>query len=100
MKTGIRIMICAILAAVAAIMAGYTIAGFGEKKGPVQDSLYMLRESGGNVAVYGREDPANPITVTDIELSSLRARDRELIEAGLPAQSPEELARLLEDLGS
>lgn len=99
MKTGIRIMVCAILAAVAAVMAGYTIAGFGEKE-PVQESLYMLRESGGNVAVYGREDPANPITVTGIELSSLRARDRELIEAGLPAQSPEELARLLEDLGS
>ena len=99
MKTGIRIMVCAILAAVAAIMAGYTIAGLGEKQ-PVQDSLYMLRESGGNVAVYGREDPANPIKVTDIELSSLRARDRELIEAGLPAQSGEELARLLEDLGS
>ena len=99
MKTGIRIMICAILAAVAAVMAGYTIAGFDEK-GPVQDSLYMLRESGGHVAVYGREDPANPLTVTDIELSSLRERDRELIAAGLPAQSPEELARLLEDLGS
>ena len=99
MKTGIRIMICAILAAVAAVMAGYTIAGFDEK-GPVQDSLYMLRESGGHVAVYGRENPANPITVTDIELSSLRERDRELIAAGLPAQSPEELARLLEDLGS
>ena len=99
MKTGIRIMICAILAAVAVIMAGYTIADFGDKP-PVQDSLYMLRESGGNVAIYGREDPANPITVTDIELSSLRARDRELIEAGLPARSREELARLLEDLGS
>ena len=99
MKTGIRIMICAILAAVAAVMAGYTIAGFDEK-GPVQDSLYMLRQSGGNVAVYGREDPATPITVTDIELSSLRQRDRELIEVGLPAESGEELARLLEDLGS
>ena len=99
MKTGIRVMICGILAAVAAIMAGYTITGFGEK-GPVQDSLYMLRESGGHVAVYGRENPATPITVTDIELSSLRRRDREMIEAGLPAQSPEELARLLEDLGS
>ena len=99
MKTGIRIIICVILAAVAAVMAGYTIAGFDEK-GPVQDSLYMLRESGGHVAVYGREDPANPLTVTDIELSSLRERDRELIAAGLPAQSPEELAQLLEDLGS
>ena len=99
MKTGIRIMICAILAAVAAIMAGYTIAGFDER-GPVQESLYMLRESGGKVAVYGREDPATPIRVTDIALSSLRERDRELIAAGLPAESGEELARLLEDLGS
>ena len=99
MKTGIRIMICAILAAVAAVMAGYTIAGFGER-GPIQESLYMLRESDGKVAVYGREDPAKPITVTDIALSSLRERDRELIAAGLPAESGEELARLLEDLGS
>ena len=99
MKTGIRIMVCAILAAVAAVMAGYTIALFGETP-PVQDSLYMLRQYGGRVAVYGREDPTAPITVTDIELSSLRQRDRELIEAGLPAQSREELARLLEDLGS
>lgn len=99
MNTGIRIILCAALACVAVTLAGFTLAGFrGEP--PEQNSPYLLGVSDGNVAVYGREDPKNPVAVTDIRLSSLRERDRALISDGLPVASSEELARLLEDLGA
>ena len=99
MRTAIRIILCATLAAVAVTMAAFTVAGF-TGRARTQDSLYLLRDSGGRVAVYGREDPGTPITLTDIETATLRARDRELLSQGLPVGSREELARLLEDLGS
>ena len=60
----------------------------------------MLGESEGRVAVYGREDPRTPVTVTDIPLASLRERDRAIIADGLPVNSSEELAQLLEDLSA
>ena len=99
MKTIVKIILCATLAALAVTMAGFTLAGFRASP-PPQDSLYMLRETGGNVAVYGREHPETPLAVTGIETRNLREQDRALIEAGLPVGSGEELARLLEDLGS
>ena len=99
MRTAIRIIVCTALIAVAATMATFTIAGF-TGRAPAQSSMYILGESGGNVAVYGRDDPKTPVTVTGIEMASLRESDRALISDGLPVSSPEELARLLEDLGA
>ena len=100
MRIAIRIIICATLAAVAVTLAAFTVAGFTGRETPQQESLYLLRDSGGRVAVYSREDPATPITVTDIETDTLREGDRALLAQGLPAASWEELAGLLEDLGS
>ncbi len=99
MRTGIRIMICAALAAVAVTVAVFSAFGFTGRES-VQHSLYLLRDSGGHVAVYGRETPGTPITVTDIETATLREKDQVLLAQGLPVGSREELARLLEDLGS
>lgn len=101
MKTAIRIILCTFLIAIAVTMATFTIAGFtAAKRRAPQNSLYVLGDLDGSVAVYSGADPAHPLTVTEIETASLRERDRELITGGLPVDSPEELARLLEDLGS
>ena len=106
MKTGIRIIILTVMLALALTMATFTIAGFrsraearGEEPG-ASGSAYLLGETNGSVAVFDAGDLKTPLRVTGIEVGSLRRRDRELIAAGLPVASKEELAQLLEDLGS
>ena len=100
MKTAVRLVICTALAAAAVTMAGFTIAGFHGREEAPPAAPYLLGEAGGYVAVFTAEDSRVPIQVTDIELSSLRSVDRERISAGLPLRSREELASVLEDLGS
>ena len=93
MKIGIRIISCIMLSAVALTMAVFTLADFSPEEG------YTIGEHKGLVAIYAVGDP-EPITVTDIELASLRQTDREMIARGLQAESREELLALLEDIGS
>jgi len=61
---------------------------------------YVIRDSGGYVAVFERARDRQPVSVTGIELKSLREADRAMIEAGIPVISRHELLQLLEDLGS
>ena len=63
-------------------------------------AAYVLRDCGGNVAVYDAASLRIPLRVTDIETAYLRQTDRELLEQGLAVSSEEELLMLLEDLGS
>lgn len=63
-------------------------------------ALYFLRRDGAYVAVFQSRRARTPLTVTKIELQSLRRADRAMIEAGLPVASRRELLELLEDLGS
>jgi len=63
------------------------------------EAQFVIRSLGGYLAVYGR-DCAEPLTVTDIELSSLPDADREAIAEGLPVRDRTELLTLLEDFGS
>ena len=105
MKTGIRIIILTVMLALAATMATFTIAGFWSRAGAREEarssgSAYLLGEMDGNVAIFDGAGSSPPLTVTGIEMDSLRQRDREMIAAGLPVASREELAQLLEDLGS
>lgn len=95
MKLGIRIVSCVALMAIALTMAVFSMADFER---PVTAG-YTLGEHDGLLAVFsaGSEEP---ITVTEIELASLRQADRDMIDRGLSAQSREELLLLLEDLGS
>ena len=94
-----RIVLCICLMALAVTMAAFTLADF--RRAAAGDSgALMLGAWQGSVAVFDRGDPAAPISVTDIELSSLRATDRALIERGMPVESEEALLSLLEDLGS
>jgi hypothetical protein len=107
MKTGIKLTVCAAAAAIALTMAVFTLAGFSPSCSPpaqmqqaaVKDAGFVLGEKDGSIAVY----PAGggePLVITNISLDRLRESDRELIRAGLPAASEDELLRLLEDFGS
>ncbi len=65
----------------------------------VEDAQFILREYDGCVAVFAVGESA-PLTMTDIEVRTLRAADRALLSAGLPATDRDEVLTLLEDLGS
>lgn len=61
---------------------------------------YVLREYEGYVAIFIENEPASPMTVTDIPVSTLRELDRRLLETGMKLYSQERLMMTLEDLGS
>ena len=64
------------------------------------EAAYTLRRRGDYVAVYAGEQRRVPELVTAIEVDTLRAADRALLEAGIPAADRWEMLALLEDLGS
>ncbi len=105
MKVRIRMAVCAALAAIALYCAVGTISSVdvsGYDAGAVRldNAAFVLAEYNGNVAVFTPGFEKSPLTVTEIEVSGLRAVDRDLISRGLVAYSKEELLTLLEDLGS
>lgn len=61
---------------------------------------YCLRECEGYIAVYRVDDLAEPMTVTDIEVSTLNDNDRLMLQNGITAENKTELISLLEDLSS
>ena len=104
MKNGIRVALCLLMAAAAATAAGFTLAELAEPEaagyGDAAGSMYVLGAAEGQVAIFTGGDAGLPPELTGISLSSLREGDRELLARGLPVDSREDLARLLEDLGS
>ena len=101
MKMIIRMVIMVCLMAVAVTMAAFTAAGFRKHtEGDAQTGSYVLADYGGSVAIFDSGNSETPMQVTDIELATLRAADRKLIETGVPVSTREELVALLEDLGS
>ena len=64
------------------------------------DAQYILRDSGGYVAVFEGRLSRTPLSVTGIETELLRDADRELLARGIPVPDSAELLQLLEDLGS
>lgn len=61
---------------------------------------YVLRDCDGYVAVYNGPKAKKPTTVTDIQTSTLRALDQQMLKNGLELDSREKLMMTLEDLGS
>ena len=61
---------------------------------------FLLRAQEGRVAVFPNRRGAGPERVTAIELSTLRAADRAMLQRGIPAEDRQSLLQLLEDLGS
>jgi len=60
----------------------------------------VLRDCDGYVAVYDGPEAKKPTTVTDIEVSTLRALDQQMLKNGLELDSREKLMMTLEDLES
>ena len=102
MKLAIRVILLTVLMAVALTMAVFTLADFGGHVAGEPDvpETLVLGSFDGSVAVFGGEDLKNPLEVTDIPLDALRSADRALVEQGVSLRSREELAAMLEDLGS
>lgn len=61
---------------------------------------YVLRDYEGYVAIFIENNPSCPMTVTDIQVSTLRELDRQLLQTGMKIASKERLMMTLEDLGS
>lgn len=83
--------------AVAVTMAAFTMADLSRER-HTPEQMLRLGAWEGSVAIF--DGGAAPRSVTDIDLSSLRAADRAMIERGYPVGTEEELQALLEDLGS
>lgn len=64
------------------------------------EAEFFLRSDGSHVAVYSGGRVRSPLLVTAIEISTLRAADRAMLESGIPAADTAALLALLEDLGS
>ncbi len=63
-------------------------------------SSYLLRDFEGLVAVYMENEPDVPMTITSIEVSTLREYDQMLLKTGMKVETHERLVMILEDLGS
>ena len=98
MHTTFRIAACVCLLALAVTMAAFTLADLTREKPAPEERLYLGAWEG-SVAIFDGRGGV-PRSVTDIDLASLRAADRALIEHGCPVAGEEALQALLEDLGS
>lgn len=89
----------------AAVCAVLAFSGLGYADSETDESFadeicYVLRDYEGYVAVFVENDPDIPMTVTDIQVDTLRELDRETLRTGLKVRSQERLLMMLEDLGS
>ena len=105
MKYKLRMVICGVLAVMALTCAVTALAAPGATMPQTlaaadADDGFVLREHDGYIGIFSAGSEQTPMTVTDIEVQTLRAADRELLRAGLHAASYEEVLALLEDLGS
>lgn len=110
LKLRIALLTCLVLAAAVTSVEAYksivpSAAVIPEEvyarfEGGEANAKYFLRSCDGYVAVYADRREKQPMTVTDIEVSSLRRTDRALIQKGIPVADTTELLYLLEDLGS
>lgn len=109
MKTGIKIIACVCLFAVALTLSVFTLAGFSKRpakaapeavsRAAVMAERFTLGERDGLIAVF-RDGETAPLIITNIRLDSLREADRAMVTGGVLTGSEEELLRLLEDFGS
>lgn len=94
-----RIRMYTALAAMAASVVMGTLAVTVPETRAAETEGYIVKSWCGKVAVYSTGG-AEPVETTDIELKNLPSADRKQLEAGIFIQNDEELAQILEDLGS
>jgi len=110
LKIKFKILLMGLLCIATVFFAAFVFDDFdggGENKEAAVSAMaetnsicYVLREYEGYVAVFVENDPTCPMTVTDIQVSTLRELDRTLLETGIKLYSRERLMMTLEDLGS
>ncbi|HHU22064.1 MAG TPA: hypothetical protein GXZ52_01390 [Clostridiales bacterium] len=114
MKTKIRIglscflIVAAIVSAISALALeskesiknqNFTVSESHEEDTGAKEG-FILKEYEGYIGIFSPGFEKIPITVTDIEVSTLREADKELLAAGIYTSSREEMMQLLEDFGS
>ena len=99
MKMPIRMRIG--LAAMAAALSMSALAAWtpAERLPQPQPEGYVLRAYCGRVAIY-MPNGAQPVETTDIELKNLPSADQRELKTGIFIEDMEQLALILEDLGS
>ena len=110
MKVKVKIAIIGMLVLLAAFLCAFAVidsvstedggAAISCMTENQEATCYVLRDYEGYVAIYVENDPSCPMTVTDIQVSTLRELDKKLLETGLKLYSRERLMMTLEDLGS
>jgi len=109
LKSKFKMAIIGILCLFTVFFAAFVIIDFGraEDNSEVVSTMaenseicYVLRDYEGYVAVYVENNPTCPMTVTDIQVGTLRELDKTLLETGMKLYSRERLMMTLEDLGS
>ena len=63
-------------------------------------SGYTLRAYNGHIAVFYGDNSGSPVIETAIDVNTLRAVDKEKLEAGIIVDSYNDVLKLLEDFGS
>ena len=102
-KHGILIILCTLILACGLLFATREEVSFAPTVANQTTSIvsgYVLKLHNGYIAVFDAERPDIPIRRTDIPASSLRHYDRELLTAGIPLATEEEVFLRLEDFGS
>jgi hypothetical protein len=109
MKARIKIALIGVLTLGAIFSAAFSTARYvreqtdgktAECMTETDSNSYILKEYEGHVAVFMANDLKNPVTVTDIQVSTLRDLDKKLMETGMRIDSRDRLMMTLEDLGS
>ena len=100
MKLWMKLAGTALLAGTAAVCAAAAADFAYVPSCSLAEAEYVLREYDGCVAVFASAVDKDPITLTDIEIETLRDADRQILNAGLAVADREELLTLLEDLGT
>lgn len=107
MSNRIKAPFLGFLALCAVVLSVFAFAGTGRAEdemignnAPGSENNYVLRDYEGYVAVFVENDPACPMTVTDIEVGTLRELDRVLLQTGMKVKTHERLMMILEDIGS
>jgi len=93
------VLLCAALGAILTLtFAVLNLAPTADAAGPVspESHEYFLRLEDNEIVIYKNGSPA----YTGIVVSGLRDSDRLLLESGIPADSYEDILKLIEDFSS
>ena len=96
-KLRVAAALAAVVSAVTASGFAFASAGSGSTGPEAPAEGFVVRAEG--VAVFP-PDGGEAVKMTDIELKSLPSVDRIALEDGIFVENSEELAKILEDLGS